>query len=113
MANTIKLLPFEILDKANAYKVHNKRIEFLSRKENDTFELRTILQGNFDSRIQFDLPAGAPPFKRDSMPAGAQDVAQRKVYAKLGYLVKGSKVAAVKKESLLVNNREVLRCVLR
>ena len=39
----------------------NKKIKIL--KKNDNFVLRTILQGNFNDNIKFDMPDGTPPLK--------------------------------------------------
>ena len=39
----------------------NKKVKIL--KKNDNFVLRTILQGNFNDNIKFDMPDGTPPLK--------------------------------------------------
>ena len=64
MANTKKTLkPLHVFI---ASLKNIKKEETLIRKlqEYDTFALRTLLQGNFDSNIVFDFPKGAPPFDK-------------------------------------------------
>lgn len=50
----------KLLAKINELKKKEDRIEAL--KENNSYTLRSILQGMFDSNIKFPLPAGRPPF---------------------------------------------------
>lgn len=51
----------EIIKKASEKKTKQEKIAFL--QENDSQQLRQILQWTFDSRIQWTLPEGAPPYK--------------------------------------------------
>lgn len=51
-----------VLKTANQYKDNGERIQYL--RQNGSFALKTILQYNFDPRLQSILPPGAPPFKR-------------------------------------------------
>ena len=45
------------------YKHHPNRVEFL--KKNESFELKSVLQGAFNEKVQFNLPTGTPPpFKK-------------------------------------------------
>ena len=37
-------------------------------RKNDNFTMRTILQGAFDPRVVWQLPSGAPPFKKNMLP---------------------------------------------
>lgn len=51
----------EFLEKVSKLKKKEERVEAL--KANDSFVIRTILQGAFDPRIKWALPEGEPPYK--------------------------------------------------
>ena len=53
--------PYEVLKKVNDFKQHKRRVKYL--KDNYSNPLRTILQGNFNDNIKFDMPDGTPPLK--------------------------------------------------
>jgi hypothetical protein len=65
----MKLLVPEILQQASDIKNEKERIEFLKR-HSDNKLLMYILALNFDTTVAFDLPEGAPPFKRTNLPVG-------------------------------------------
>ncbi len=48
------------------YKYHPNRVEFL--KKNECFELKSVLQGAFNEKIQFNLPSGKPPESKKGTP---------------------------------------------
>ena len=48
----------QLIEDADSEK---KKVKIL--KKNDNFVLRTILQGNFNDNIKFDMPDGMPPLK--------------------------------------------------
>lgn len=52
---------YSILKKANDFKQEKRRLDYL--KSNERFELITVLQGNFNKKINFKFPEGAPPYK--------------------------------------------------
>lgn len=51
----------EILTKYAELRTKVEKIEWL--KKNNSFALRTVLQGAFDPNIVWDLPDGDPPYK--------------------------------------------------
>jgi hypothetical protein len=106
MISSIKLTPFEILDKASQYKVRQKAAEYL--KKHESYELKTILQGALDYRITFDLPEGIPAFLRDNSPPGVSHTAPKKTYDKLKYLVKGNPLPRIKKEKIFLEILETI-----
>ena len=75
----------EFLENVNKLKKRDEKVAAL--KYNDSFQLRTTLQGIFDPRIKFLLPEGPVPFR----PTEAVD--QEAVYLrecrKLAYYVEG------------------------
>jgi len=73
----MKLLVPEILQQASEIKNEKERIDFLKR-HSDNKLLMYVLALNFDPSMQFDLPPGAPPFKRTPLPIG---MAETNLYA--------------------------------
>ena len=55
---------YGVLEKANELKQPKRRIQFL--KDNESFGLITIFQGNFKKEIDFHMTEGAPPFKENN-----------------------------------------------
>jgi hypothetical protein len=68
----MKLLVPEILQQASDIKNEKERIEFLKR-HSDNKLLMYLLALNFDPTVEFDLPAGEPPFKRTPLPVGMSE----------------------------------------
>lgn len=67
----MRLLVPEVLDKVVAAGSTKERVEVLQK--NDSSLLREILRLNFDPAVVFDLPKGAPPFKRSPHPVAMAD----------------------------------------
>ena len=61
MVNKITLNIFEVIQKASKATKKADKIKVL--KENDSFALRTILQGTYNKNIIFGLPEGEPPYE--------------------------------------------------
>lgn len=51
----------EFFDKVSKLKKKEEKVEAL--KFNDSFQVRTILQGAFDPRVKWLLPEGNPPYQ--------------------------------------------------
>ena len=68
-------------------------------QDNDTFTLRTILQLNFSSDIELDIPKGNPPLECAEKNPSNTDRAIKK----LGNCVKGSRHTAIKKERIFLD----------
>ena len=75
----------EFLEAVSKLKKRDEKIAAL--KANNSFELRTILQGAFDPRITWLLPEGQPPFKPNEL-QDQESVLLREI-KKLGYYVEG------------------------
>lgn len=60
--------PHEVFSDVCKINSFHDRVAFL--QANQSFAIRTILQGNFSSGLKFDLPEGVPPFVRDNLPFG-------------------------------------------
>lgn len=67
----MNLLVPEILDLVEKTKTKADKVQVL--KQNETPGLRGILRLNFDTNVNFDLPEGEPPFRKDKdRPIGYQ-----------------------------------------
>lgn len=75
----------EFLDKVSKLKKRDEKINAL--KANDSFQLRSVLQGAYDPRIKWLLPEGQPPFKPNDLP-DQEPVFLREI-KKLSYYVEG------------------------
>jgi hypothetical protein len=75
----------EFLEAVSKLKKRDEKIAAL--QANNSFELRTILQGAFDPRIKWLLPEGQPPFKANEL-QDQESVLLREV-KKLSYYVEG------------------------
>ena len=56
----------EFLEKVSKLKKTQEKVDAI--KANDSFVLRTILQGVFDPKVKFLLPEGEPPYKPNDLP---------------------------------------------
>lgn len=66
---------------------------------NDTFTLRTVLQLNFSTDIELDIPTGNPPLECSEKNPPSPD----KIIRKLANCVKGGKYTTIKKERLFLD----------
>jgi hypothetical protein len=93
-------LPHEIFTELEALP-KPKRAAFL--KENESFVLKTILQGAFNSKIALDLPEGEPPYEKDQCPAGMSMARLSNTIKVLGKLVVGdTRLSKLQKEVTFV-----------
>jgi len=96
MTNTIKTLK-SILDYVSEAKQERSIVKRLQEKE--CYELKTILQGNFNEKIEFPFPSGPPPFDRAE---NQIEISEQKLSI-LGKLTKFSKLKQIEKEMALIN----------
>ena len=96
----------EFLEKLSKLKKREDKVEAL--RMNDSYVLRTILQGAFDPRIEWLLPPGTPPYKPS--PLVDQENVLIKDARKLAYFVRGGgdNLKPLKRESMFV---EILEAV--
>lgn len=75
----------EFLEKVSKLKKKDEKVAAL--RHNDSFQLRTTLQGIFDPNIRFLLPEGEVPFKPNDLPD--QESVYLRECRKLAYYVQG------------------------
>lgn len=75
----------EFLEKVSKLKKREEKVQAL--KFNDSFQLRTILQGAYDARVKWLLPQGVPPYRVNDLPD--QEPVLLRECRKLTYFVDG------------------------
>jgi hypothetical protein len=93
--------PFEIFESVQSAAKAADRIRIL--QENESYELKTILQAAFRPDIKFDLPPGAPPYTPSPNPAGVNFSPLRKQVDTLVRLLVGNNTYnKIKKETVFI-----------
>ena len=87
----------EVFTEIQEAPTRKERQEIL--QANDTFTLRTVLQLNFSSDIELDIPKGNPPLECAEKNPPSPD----KIIRKLANCVKGGKYNAIKKERIFLD----------
>lgn len=77
-------------------------VEKLQR--NDSFALRTLLQGNFDPRVKFNFPVGEPPFEKKN----EEVELTRPLLMKLGACMANAKGNNTTKERIFIDFLEAI-----
>lgn len=78
---------FEVIEKAGKQRTKAKKIEIL--KQNETWALKDILRGSYDSTIQWEIPQGKPPYTPS--PAHMHPSTLLREHLKFVYFVKGTR----------------------
>lgn len=96
----------EFLEKVSKLKKREDKVEAL--KANDSYVIRTILQGAFDPRIKWLIPEGMPPFKANQLVD--QENVLIKEARKLVYFVDGggNNLKPLKRETMFIEFLESL-----
>ena len=103
MANK-RLLISEIFEQASELKTKQEKIAFL--RANTSLALRDIIKGGFDEAIKFNIPDGAPPYKKDDAPVGYQPSTLHSQTRKFKYFVKGGmgdRINPSRREMMFIN----------
>ena len=96
----------EFLEKVSKLKKKEDKVEAL--KMNDSYIIRTILQGAFDPRIKWSIPPGTPPYKVNQLVD--QENVLIKDARKLVYFVEGTghNLKPLKRETMFIEFLESL-----
>ena len=77
----------EVLEKAGELKTKKEKISYL--RANNSQPLRNILKGSFDKSVEFNLPKGEPPYRKDDAPKGYEPSNLHKISRRFKYFDKG------------------------
>ena len=102
------LLFSEILDKVHKAKTKTQKINIL--REHNSEALRMIIKASFDPKIEWAVPEGNVPFKRNEAPAGTEHTVLAYECRKLWHFIKGAdnQTAQFKKETMFIQMLEGL-----
>ena len=100
MANKMTLQIYEVIKKAASQNKKADKISIL--KQNETFALKSVLQGTYNPNIKLDLPEGDPPYtpnEPQSSPSSLLKQARR-----FEYFVppKSTQMNPLRKESMFI-----------
>ena len=98
----------EILKKVNNAKDKPRKIAIL--RENASAPLKQVLKGAFDPSIEWDLPAGDPPYIQNEAPIGTEHGLLRNEAKRLWHFVKAADPQTTKtqKETMFIQMLEGL-----
>ena len=99
----------EVLEKAGELKTKKEKVVYL--RTNNSLPLRAILKGSFDKSVEFNLPKGEPPFRKDDAPKGFEPSNLYKVQKRFKYFVKGGlgeRMPTVRREKMFIDCLESL-----
>ena len=107
-AGSSKELISEIFTKINNAKDKPKKIEVLRRY--NTPNMRMVLKGAFDPKIEWELPPGIPPYIANEAPAGTEHTYLEIEAKRLYNFVKGgnNQLNKIRKETLFIQMLEGL-----
>ena len=88
MYKTNRKLPHEVFALIQEANKVEDRVKILQQYA--TPEIKIILQCSFNPNIEFDLPAGAPPYTPDKAPAGMQPTRLHKQINRLSHCLKNT-----------------------
>ena len=102
------LLLSEILDKVHKAKTKTQKVNIL--REYNSESLRMIIKASFDPKIEWAVPEGNVPFKRNQAPAGTEHTVLAYECRKLWHFIKGADNQTVqfKKETMFIQMLEGL-----
>ena len=95
------MLPYEVFEKLNTAKTKNEKVELL--KKNEHWALKDLIRGAMDSTVNWNLPAGAPPYTAAEAHNAPTSIFRE--HKKFGYFVKGGKgdnLPSVKRERIFI-----------
>jgi len=99
----------EVLAFAARLPTKKEKIEYL--QANNTRPLRNILKGSFDTSVEFNLPKGVPPYRKDDAPKGFEPSNLHRVSSRFKYFVKGGvgdQLDSVRREKMFIDCLESL-----
>tara|TARA_Y100001954_G_C15702635_1_gene548658 strand:- start:112 stop:585 length:474 start_codon:yes stop_codon:yes gene_type:complete len=108
MTKTYTPLLAEVLKKVHNAKTKDKKIAIL--KENDSDALRMVIKSSFDPNIEWVMPEGEVPYKKNEAEEGTEHTILRREAKKLYRFVKGGDdtLPQFKKENLFIQLLEGL-----
>ena len=101
------LFVYEVLEKASKARKKEQKIKIL--KDNESWALKDILRGTYDSKVQWLLPKGAPPYTPNKPESAPSNLLKRNTDFR--YFVKSKEAAAMppyKRENIFIGLIEAI-----
>lgn len=99
----------EVLNNAGEQVTKQDKIDYL--KKNNSVPLQTILKGAYDDTVQWNLPEGRPPYRKDDAPRGFEYQSLHRVSKKMKYFNIGGighEMPAARREKMFIDVLESL-----
>lgn len=99
----------EVLAFAAGLATKKEKIEYL--QANNSRPLRNILKGSFDDSVEFNLPKGRPPYRKDDAPKGFEPSNLHRISRRFKYFIKGGigdQMSIVRREKMFIDCLESL-----
>ena len=108
MENGVTLLFSEVLDKVHKAKTKSEKVAILI--VNDNSSLRMVLKASFDPKIEWVIPTGEVPYKKNDAPMGTEHTVLQSEARKLYHFIKGADndTAQAQKERMFIQMCEGL-----
>jgi hypothetical protein len=97
------LMVSEILKMVQDAPTKEARVELI--KKHNCLALRDVLKGGLDDSIQWILPVGAPPYRKDNSPEGLSPSTLHRQSPRLRYFIAGGpgeRLSPAKREKLFI-----------
>lgn len=95
------LYVYEVIDKVKSQKKKADKVQVL--KDNESWALKDIIRGTFDSSVLWNLPAGSPPYTPATEQSHPSNLLREN--KQFRYFVKGGpgdKLPAYKRENIFI-----------
>ena len=99
----------EVLRRAGELKTKQEKIDYL--RAYNSRPLRNVLKGSFDDSVEFNLPKGEPPYRKDDAPKGFEPSNLHRVCRRFKYFDKGGvgdRMTSAKREKMIIDCLESL-----
>ena len=101
------LLVYEVIDKATKARKKEQKVEIL--QQNESWALKDVLRGTYDTTVRWNLPAGEPPYNPNDGHNSPSNLLKRNTDFR--YFVQGGdgdKLPAYKRENIFIGLIEAI-----
>ena len=101
------LLVYEVIDKATKARKKEQKVEIL--QQNESWALKDVLRGTYDTTVRWNLPAGEPPYKPNDGYNAPSNLLKRNTDFR--YFIQGGdgdKLPAYKRENIFIGLIEAI-----
>ena len=101
------LFVYEVLDKAGKARKKEQKVKILI--ENESWALKDVLRGTYDSKVHWMLPGGEPPYTANSPESAPSNLLKRNTdFTYFGHGGEGTKLPPYKREAIFIGLIEAI-----